>query len=317
MITGATGFVGRRVVAALQAEDCRLVLAVNSLEKVMPSWHTDPHIHLVKTGPIEAASNLDQIFPGVTTVVHLAGLAHVRSTLDSENAFMMANAAATERLTKISADKGVKTFIYISSLSAVARNASTRIVDDSSNDPAPTPYGRSKSKAEQHVFALAAEGCFAVSLRPPLIVGADAPGNWNALQRLAATGLPLPFASIHNRRSFIGVGSLTAAICHLSLNKWSSKYSGGYCIADNELMALPQIVSELRRSMGCAVRQFAFPPSVLAAIARVLNREQVAASLLGDLRVDASRFRATFGFAQKQPLVAAIAESGRQFVGMS
>ena len=52
---------------------------------------------------------------------------------------------------------------------------------------------------------------------------------------------------------------------------------------------------------------------ILDAAARMAGRGHMARALLGDLQVDASRFRETFGFAQSHGLAASIAESGRQY----
>lgn len=208
-------------------------------------WRDDNRIRIVVTGPIETASNLDVALAGVSTVVHLAGLAHVPRSQRSEDRFILANATATERLVAAASDKGVGTFIHMSSLAVVTPNASPTVVDDSSDEGAVTPYGRSKRIAERHVLELAKTGTLAVSLRPPLVVGADARGNWALLQRLAATGLPLPFAGVGNRRSLIGVETLAQAVAHLSAKRWPTEKSGNYCIADAEPMPLPQIVALL------------------------------------------------------------------------
>ena len=274
------------------------------------AWRGDNRIRIVVTGPIETASNLEVALAGVSTVVHLAGLAHVPRSQRSEDRFTLANATATERLVAAASDNGVGTFIHMSSLAAVTPNASPTVVDDSSDDGAVTSYGRSKRIAERHVLELAKTGTFAVSLRAPLVVGAEARGNWALLQRLAATGLPLPFAGVSNRRSLIGVETLAQAVAHLSAKRWPTEKSGNYCIADTEPMPLPQIVAALRQGMGLAPRLFPFRPGILFRLARVVGREQMAAGLLGNLVVDASRFRQAFNFSQEKRLTDSIRDSG-------
>lgn len=174
LITGATGFVGRHLVPHLLSMGRYLTLAVRTAEACPKSWRDDPRIRIVATGPIERTINLDRAFAGASGVIHLAGLAHVRHTSPSVDPFVAANATATERLASAAARHGVGTFIHISSLAAITRNASFSVVDDTTSDIAPTPYGRSKLAAEKHVLALGRKGIFAVSLRPPLVVGADA-----------------------------------------------------------------------------------------------------------------------------------------------
>lgn len=310
LVTGATGFVGRHLVEHFRSAGRLLTLAVRNADACPPSWQADERIRIVATGPIETATNLGEALAGVATVVHLAGLAHVRGSGRGDDPFAAANATATERLAQAAADGGIGSFIHLSSLAAITRNASPSVIDDTTRDPAPTPYGRSKREAEKHVLALAEHGVFAVSLRPPLVVGAEAKGNWGALQRLAATGLPLPFARVRNRRSLIGIRTLVEVLDRLCTGLWPPEKSGNYCIADAESLSLPAIVTELRRGMGLPPRLFPCSPGVLKALAAAANRQQMAAGLLGDLRVDAGRFQATFDFTPTQDLAASIAQSG-------
>lgn len=311
LVTGATGFVGRHLVEHLRPTGRLLTLAIRGDAGSCPSsWQTDERIKIVTTGPIETAGNLAEVVAGAAVVVHLAGLAHIRQSADVDDAFFAANTTATERLALTAADSGIGSFIHLSSLAAITRNASSDVIDDTTDDPAPTAYGRSKREAEKHVLALAEGGIVAISLRPPLVVGAEAKGNWGTLQRIAATGLPLPFASVRNRRSMIGIRTLVEALDCLCTQRWSPEISGNYCIADAESISLPAIVTELRRGMGLPPRLFHCPPGILKTVAAAANRQQMAAGLLGDLRVDANRFRATFAFTPTQGLSASIAQSG-------
>ncbi|MFE0013692.1 NAD-dependent epimerase/dehydratase family protein [Mesorhizobium sp. NPDC059054] len=312
-ITGATGFVGRHLVKHFLSIGQPLTVTLREASSCPRSWRNHERIKFVVTGPIETATNLGEALESASIVVHLAGLAHVQATAETADRFIAANATATERIAKAAADRGVQTFIHMSSLAAITQNASSAIVDDNTSNPPPTPYGRAKLEAEKYVLDLRDKGILAISLRPPLVVGAEAKGNWGALQRLAATGLPLPFASISNKRSLIGIGSLVGAIGHLCTGQWSQEKSGNYCISDEESLSLPRIVTELRRGMHIPPRLFYFPTAAFHAIGRAVNRQQMVAGLLSDLQVDSSRFHTTFGFKQPQSLVASITESGMRY----
>lgn len=308
LVTGATGFVGRHLVAHLLSRQRPLTLAVRAAGACPPAWREDARIRIVETGPLESAGNLAEALADASTVVHLAGLAHAPHLDD--DAFMAANARATERLAAAAAASGVRAFVVLSSLAAVTENEADAVVDDATDAPADTAYGRSKRLAEGHALALTANGAFVACLRPPLIVGADAPGNWAALRRLAATGLPLPFSSVRNRRSLVGVGLLVRALAHLCEHQWPAEKSGCYCLAETEPLSLPAIVSELRAGMGMPPRLFPFPPAIIRTAALLAGRGRLAAGLLGDLEVDSSRFRRTFGFDEASDLRAVIRESG-------
>src|SRR4029077_19974465 len=70
-------------------------------------------------------------------------------------------------------------------------------------------YGRAKLATEQALMTAAQEtGLELVSLRSPLVYGPGVKANFRALIRLPASGLPLPFGGIHNRRSMIFLDNL-------------------------------------------------------------------------------------------------------------
>lgn len=310
LVTGATGFVGRHMVARLLAERSSLTLAVREITGCPPSWCHRPDIRLVETGDIETCANLEDALSGVSAVVHLAGLAHIPG---GDSQFMAANALATEKLAHASAQAGIRTFIHASSLSAITENTSTTDVDDQTDTVPSTPYGRSKRAAEAHVHGLSERGICSVSLRPPVIAGPDAKGNWGLLQRLTATGLPLPFGRVRNRRSLIGVDSVTRAIAHLCSRPWPVEKSGAYCIADHGPLSLAEIVAELRFGMGLPARLVPFPPSALHALAGIAKQQHRAAALLGDLKVDSSRFTQAFEVPQMPDARHSVRESGRLY----
>lgn len=297
LITGATGFVGRHVVAHLCAAQHRLRLAVRSTSACPLEWRETPDLDIVETGALERSTNLDDAFKNISTVVHLAGLAHLnRVTQGTETDLIQANAESTARLVSAAGRHGVHSFIHLGSLASITDNASDAIVNDNTSSEPTTPYGHAKRLAERHVLSLSTKGIFAVTLRPPLIVGGHAKGNWASLQRLASTSLPLPFARIKNRRSLANVDTIAAAITHLCSSRWPSDKSGNYCIADPGTLSLAEIVSELRAGMGRPARLFPCPASLLFTTARILNQQRRAAGLLGTLEVDASRFSQTFDF---------------------
>lgn len=314
LITGATGFVGRHLVSHLLAfRGEQLTLAVRSKRDCPSLWQRDQRIKLVETGPLQTSERLADALDGAASVIHLAGLAHVVGSPDPA-LFAHANGLATQRLSIAAAERGVGTFIHLSSLAAITRNATELTIDDATSDAMSTPYGQSKWDAEKHVSSLVDQGIFAVSLRPPLVVGFDAKGNWRALQRLAATGLPLPLASADNRRSLISIRTLVEALALLVTGRWTTDKSGNYCIADERPLALSTIIELLRGGMGLRPGMFPFPPSLLVAAAKATGKSHMAAGLLGNLKVDAGRFGREFHFSGSQTLEEAITESGRLYL---
>lgn len=295
-ITGATGFLGRYIVDRLLQNGHVLTLAVRNQAACPPRWHSDAHIDIVAVGPLERASGLESVLSGHGAVVHAAGLAHVApdDPAEAEAAFMQANAEATDRLARAALRAKIDRFVHVSSIAAITPNAAEEVVDDRIEAWRPgSAYGRSKLAAEEALAAVEGD-MVAISLRPPLIVGAEAPGNWSRLQRLAATGLPLPFGSIENRRSLIGVDSLAETIAGLCGHDWQRAQSGSYCIAGTPPVSLRTMITELRAGMGIPARLFSSPTRLLSAALLAMGRRRQAEGLFGDLVIDDSRLRQTF-----------------------
>lgn len=314
LITGASGFVGGHLVSRYREFGHLLTLTVQDKKRCEPDWLKDPDIRVVESGPLEHSEALEDAFQDVSNVVHLAGLAHVIDSGDGRlalDSFMAANGTTTARLVDAAlAVKTVKAFVYLSSIAAIAENSANQIVSDNSSQIPVTPYGQSKRAAELHLERLVRQGIFAAALRPPLIFGPAAKGNWGRLLKLSRSGLPLPFGAAHNKRSMISVETMTEAIVHLTSKSWSSSKSGNYCVADSGTISLAEIVTELRHGMNVPQRMFAFPAPILYGLARLAMSKRRVAGLLGELEVDSTRFNEEFGFRPTQTLLESVYRCG-------
>ena len=161
LVTGASGFVGPHVVAALLAAGYRVRLAQR---RAAPA---SGGIETVVTGDLSDAIDSRAALEGVDHIVHLAGLAHAGPGLD-EALYDRINTQATQELATAAQAVGVKRFVYLSSIKALTSAFDGPPLRDS-DVPAPDDaYGRSKLAAEQ---ALAGLDLDWVSLRPVLVYG--------------------------------------------------------------------------------------------------------------------------------------------------
>jgi nucleoside-diphosphate-sugar epimerase len=142
---------------------------------------------------------------------------------------------------------------------------------DEASLPAPQDaYGRAKAAAEVALRDVA--GLSLTILRPPLVYGPGVGANFLALLRAVARGIPLPFASIVNRRSLIFSGNLASAV----LRCVQSPAAAGrtFCVSDGPPVSTPALCRAMADAMGTQARLFAFPPALLelAPWARRLTR---------------------------------------------
>nr|WP_247338263.1 NAD-dependent epimerase/dehydratase family protein [Bradyrhizobium sp. CW4] len=109
---------------------------------------------------------------------------------------------------------GVRQFIFISTVLVHGRTNDGRA--PFSEDDVLTPrglYGMSKAAAEAGLKTLARDSAMKISvIRPPLVYGAGAKGNFALLTRAVNLGLALPFAEIRNQRAFLALQNLSSFI---------------------------------------------------------------------------------------------------------
>lgn len=300
MLTGSSGFLGQKVARKLMASGYSIIPTVRTTVEGRDA---------IAVGAMGPTTDWRPALDGCEAVIHLAAAIPGRKPVDQ---YTKVNDEGTQRLAEQAIDSGVKCLIAVSSVAVVCGNHTEDIVDDKSLAQPVTEYGRSKLAAETHIAAFGSSNRVGISVRPPLVYGAKAKGNWHLLQRLAASNLPLPFGSINNRRSLISVDNLADALV-IALERASPEKCGAYTVADNGSISLAQIVAWLREGMGKPARLIPVPNLLLAMPLQLVGRGSVAESLFGNFEIDASRFRDVFGWSPPQTSKVDIIRSGKEF----
>jgi nucleoside-diphosphate-sugar epimerase len=286
LVTGATGFVGRRLVSRLIADGVAVRSAVRRPGELVGDT--------VEVGDIGPDTDWSRALEGVDAVVHLAGRAHVLGhEADALASFRRVNSAGTARLAAQAEQAGVRRFVLISSVKAAAESSGERALAETDPPRPLTPYGISKLEGEQALQA-AARTMETIILRPPLVYGPKVRANFRSLLLLLDSGLPIPLGSVRNRRSLIALDNLADAIV-ISLN--AHRLSGRiFYVSDGAPLSTPALIRGLATALGTPARLFPFPTILLATAAAALGRREQAESLLGSLVVDDSAFRAATGW---------------------
>lgn len=290
LVTGASGFLGRAIVAA-GAQPGHHMIAVSRAGAQVPG-----------AAEVQACGDLAETvdgvsFAGVDCVVNCAARVHVlerEDTAAAQAAYTRMNVEVPLELARGARDAGVRRFIQISSVAALAsRTAPGEVVDDDSA-PAPTsPYGRSKLIADQRLAEMAGEDFTVTALRPPALYGPGV-GAWFAmLVRAAKSGLPLPVGAIPNRRSFAFVGNVADAVLCAAGGERSSVRSGSFIISDSLPISTAALYRKLLALHGFPDRAWRWPAPFMRLAARLALGER-AASLTGDAAFDGGRFAQVF-----------------------
>lgn len=300
LVTGPSGFVGGHLVPRLLRDGHTLHLAGRG----HPSQATSG-VQTFSIGDIGSGTNWRDALAGCDSVIHLAG--QTASSGPRDDVCDRVNHLGTRRLVEQAAEAGVTTFVFLSSVMALVDNVAPSLVTDRTASSATSAYGLSKLHAEHHVAAFAGGSRRAISLRPPMIYGTGAKGNWKRLEALAASGLPLPLASVANRRSLISVTNVADALARAVAA--SDGPSGTYIVSDAGVVSIGDIVRLMREGRRKPARLMRFPPALLSTPLRLAGMGSIANSLLGSLEVDGSRFCVDFGWRPVEQTATAIRHS--------
>ncbi len=211
------------------------------------AWRLSPEL-----GP---ESDWSQAVEGAEAVVHLAGRSLIgRESAEEEQLCQRTNVDGTARLARQAVASGVRHFLFLSSVHAVAAE-SDEIITASTTPRPSSAYGRSKLAAEQALRQeLMGAACAWTILRPPAVYGPGHASNLAQLAKLVTTGLPLPLASMRNRRSFVYVENLVDAIAACLENP--TAFGNIYLPSDGEDVSTPDLIRKIAKaneSVQCSV----------------------------------------------------------------
>ena len=300
LVTGASGFIGRALCRHLLQHGWSVRAAIRSASSAgtIPSG-----AETVRITSVGAETDWAEALGGADAVVHLAARVHVmhESSPDPPGAFRTVNTEGTRRLAAMAAEAGVRRLVYMSSIKV---NGEQTTGDSFTEFDVPNPvdeYGMSKWLAEQVLWDSAREnGLEIVVVRPPLVYGPGAPGNFNRLLRFIRFGMPLPLGSVKNQRSFMYVENLCDAIRECLQHPAAAGRT--FLLSDGEDISTPELIRLLSRYLGRRSRLLPFPPVLLEAGASLLGYHEEAERLLGSLRVDSSAIREVLQWNPPYPL---------------
>lgn len=272
VITGAGGFVGRALLPFLAGRGWQV-----------EGWSRNDGFDLDAAG---SGADWRRRLAGADAVVHLAARVHqLHEDGDAQlQRYLRVNRDGTARLAEAAGAAGVGRFILLSTAKVFGEGGDGPYGEAS--PPAPRgAYAASKLAAEQAlVEAAGCRGMEFVIIRPPLVYGRGVGGNFLRLQRIAALGLPLPLASVANRRDLVALDNLTDLIA-LALEHPAAAGRALLC-SDGRPYALPELIAAMRRAAGRRPGLLPCPPPLLRGAGRLLLGEAAVARLLDNFELD-------------------------------
>ena len=299
LLTGGTGFVGRRLLPQLLAAGHQVTAAVRG---AAPAGTTG--IRLDDTSPEAAWA---EALHGVDALVHVAGLAH---RLSDDPARAEADHRRINRdwaltLGRAARAAGVTRGLFVSTVYVQAIPPQGRAVTEATPIAPVGPYATAKAGAEAGLREIFAEDSLVI-LRPPLVYGPGAAGNLARLVRLGDSGLPLPFGAVANRRTLISVDALARAVGAV-LARWEREpASGSYVLGDAAPVSTGGMVAAIRDGLGRPARLLPVPVALLRAMLGAAGKGAMAEQLLRDMAVDASAFARDFAWTPEADTLAGL-----------
>jgi nucleoside-diphosphate-sugar epimerase len=282
LITGANGFIGSFLCKTIK-DSYTIVKQVRKTDKKKLSKSHEIELNI--NGETDWLSHLI----GVDTIVHLASIAHNSS--DDFIVINEVNVYGTAQLAKQAANAGVKRFIYISSISVLGCDTTgKKPLDDFSIVSPHSQNAWSKLNAENLLLKIADETDLeVVIIRPVLVYGANAPGNFGKLVNLINKVLVLPFGLCNNKRSFISVDNLSNFIS-VCIEHPKAK-NEVFCISDGNDVSIREFTDGIAKGLNKRLIQLPIPVSIFKLVGKITGKSEPIEQLIGDLQVDSSKAR--------------------------
>lgn len=201
-------------------------------------------------------------FAAFDIVLHVAAIVHKKEQEDMHPLYQEVNTNLPLKLAERAKRGGVKRFVFMSTMAVYGGNIP--MIDSATPLCPVTMYGKSKLEAEEKLKELTDDEFSVIVFRPPMVYGADCPGNYERLSKLARKVSFFP--KVNNRRSMIYIENLCACIYHEI-----EKNEQGYrvvCPQNAEYVNTTELVKEIRRAYGKRTFVIPFPQAVIRCLTK-------------------------------------------------
>jgi nucleoside-diphosphate-sugar epimerase len=281
LVTGLSGLIGRHLAVELDRRGYEVTGSVRD-PRSLSDIALPESVASVSLGSIGTETEWAPCLQGVSHVFHTAAHVHVRHPSAHDRLlFRQVNVHATESLANSCVEAGVGRLVFLSSAAVCS-------------DPL-TDYGQSKLDAERAILRVC-EGSSTtpVIVRPPMVYGPSARGNFARLDRLVRTRLPLPIRLLKARRSLISVFNLVDFLIHvitvarLDRSVWP--------IADGPAVETAELFRQIARARSIDLREWPLSPALIDRILRLAGRGDDADRLLSSFELDITETLASIGW---------------------
>ena len=288
LLTGATGFIGQALVLELLQQGFFLTIVLRKKSNLFAD-----NINQIIVGDLNNDIDWSSILNKIDCIIHLAGKAHVidKSKASALDEFRKINTELTLNLAKQAVAAGVERFIFLSSIGVNGNQNNQPFLEIDTPNPQES-YAISKYEAEQGLLKLAQNSSLeVVIIRPPLVYGNNAPGNFGRLIQWVNSKfiLPLPLGAVNNARSLVAIDNLVSFIIICTLHFKAANEI--FLISDNDNLSTTQLLKKIAKAFNKKALLLPVPVSWMIFVAKLLGKEVDAVRLFSSLIVDSSKAR--------------------------
>ena len=290
LVTGSTGFVGQQIINLLRRKQIPWLAAVRKPTDLFPKDKQ------VVVGEINGDTNWKPALENTDRVIHAAGRAHQNNVdHNAEQLLHLAiNFHGTENLTRSAVAASVKKIIYLSTIKVLGESQKAPFKESDPLFPHDA-YSEAKCKAETSLLEqTSGTQTQAVILRPPLVYGPHAKGNFQKVMAACAAGKILPLAGLKkNRRSFIYVKNLADAVVFcLNSNSTGNKI---FHVADQSPLSTAEFIASIGQNFS-NFKNISIPPWLLGLALDLMGKAPEKERLFSDMVVDTTSIQSTLGW---------------------
>jgi nucleoside-diphosphate-sugar epimerase len=281
LITGSTGFIGS------------FFTSISGIRFVVRKNAKHSYENFFEIENLCSTTVWNNAFVDVDTIIHLAGIAH--SKIFTNNDYYAANVEGTLKLAVGAAYEGVKRFVFVSSIGVNGTSTLDKPFSKISKANPNNAYAKSKYDAEVGLKKIAQEtGMELVIIRPTLVYGPNAPGNFGLLTRLIAKVPFLPFGMTNNKRHFIAVQNLVDLLITCAKHPNASGHT--FLASDGDSVSTKEFTNAIAKGMNKSVLQLPIPISFMRLMAKCIGKSSMIEQLVGNLEVDSSNLQDVLGW---------------------
>jgi len=293
LITGGTGFIGGAALRQLCFDGFTTTAAYRRRKIDLPS-----EVKRCIVNSVQSDTDWSEALSDQDVVVHCAARVHLIRDTEVNPLIVIRdiNVEGTLNLARQAVAAGVDRFVFLSSIGVNGAQTVHGTPFFEVDLPKPhNAYALSKWEAEEGLMEIAAETKLeVVIIRPPLVYGLNAPGNFGTLMRAVQRGWPLPLGAVHNQRSLVALDNLVDFIVTCITHPKAANQT--FLVSDGQDLSTTELVRGMAQAAGAPARLLPVPVWALQAGASLLGKGDAVQRLCGNLQVDISKARSLLGW---------------------